>query len=166
MADNHNPTPQDLEALDALMRRALLLGEYHSFMDGVSLVYLHRVVQAARREAVAETAGEAVAYRVRMVSNDPPEWALMHPEKALDFLSRKGWENQPLYASPVPAQDNDKLRIACETARDALKCEGPEHELIYQRDRFALDRIATGPNLQRAIAAALKSTAAQEGGES
>ena len=72
--------------------------------------------------------------------------------------------NEAIAASHVPAQDDDKLRIACETARDALKCEGPEHELIYQRDRFALDRIATGPNLQRAIAAALKSTAAQEGG--
>lgn len=108
-------------------------------------------------------AGEASAYRVRMISNDPAEWVLMHPEKALDFLSRKGWESQPLYPhpSPTPAADADRVRMACEIARDALKCEGPEHELIYQRDRSALDRIATGPNLQRAIAAALKSEGAK-----
>lgn len=114
----------------------------------------------ARAEAQDEgAAGEASAYRVRMISNDPAEWVLMHPEKALDFLSRKGWESQPLYAHPSPtaAADADRVRIACEIARDALKCEGPEHELIYQRDRSALDRIATGLNLQRAIAAVLKS---------
>ncbi len=56
----------------------------------------------ARAEALDEgAAGEASAYRVRMISNDPAEWVLMHPEKALDFLSRKGWESQPLYAHPA-----------------------------------------------------------------
>ncbi|WP_374387189.1 hypothetical protein [Brevundimonas sp.] len=54
-----------------------------------------------------------------------------------------------------PAQGSEAIRRAAEAARDALKCEGPEHELIHQRDYFALDRIATGPNLQRALAAAL-----------
>lgn len=65
--------------------------------------------------------------------------------------------NRRAHPSPTPAADEDRVRMACEIARDDLKCEGPEHELIYQRDRSALDRIATGPNLQRAIAAALKS---------
>lgn len=66
----------------------------------------------ARAEAQDEgAAGEASAYRVRMISNDPAEWVLMHPEKALDFLSRKGWESQPLYAhpSPTPAADADRV---------------------------------------------------------
>ena len=70
---------------------------------------------SARAEAQDEgAAGEASAYRVRMISNDPAEWVLMHPEKALDFLSRKGWESQPLYAhpSPTPAADADRVREA------------------------------------------------------
>lgn len=77
----------------------------------------------AQAEAQDEgVAGEASAYRVRMISNDPVEWVLMHPEKALDFLSRKGWESQPLYAhpSPTPAADADRVRIAVE-ALEATK---------------------------------------------
>lgn len=74
----------------------------------------------ARAEAQDEgAAGEASAYRVRMISNDPAEWVLMHPEKALDFLSRKGWESQPLYAhpSPTPAADEDRVREVVEALR-------------------------------------------------
>lgn len=52
--DHHNrnlaPTVSDLEADDAFIRRVLLEGEYHAFMERTSGAYLHRVIAAARRE--------------------------------------------------------------------------------------------------------------------
>lgn len=139
----------------------------------------------ARAEAQDEgAAGEASAYRVRMISDDPAEWVLMHPEKALDFLSRKGWESQPLYAhpSPTPAADADRVRIAVE-ALEATKnrvrewpigdhetcmCGSPVashsmgdgHSPVSQGDH-AISMIVEAIN---EALAALKSTAAKEGG--
>ena len=47
-------------------------------------------------------AGEASAYRVRPLKDDPEEWRLLHPEQALGFIDRKGWETQPLYTRAAP----------------------------------------------------------------
>lgn len=122
----------------------------------------------ARAEAQDEgAAGEASAYRVRMISNDPAEWVLMHPEKALDFLSRKGWESQPLYAHPfpTPAADADRVRIAVEAlekARDRINVTRGPMGSFYRTESSAEAlyeaKVAVGIGLS-----ALKSTAAKEG---
>lgn len=126
---------------------------------------------SARAEAQDEgAAGEASAYRVRMISNDPAEWVLMHPEKALDFLSRKGWESQPLYAhpSPTPAADADRVRIAVEAlerAADRINVTRGPMGSFYRTESSAEvlyeAKVAVGLAL-----AALKSTAAKEGEKS
>lgn len=127
----------------------------------------------ARAEAQDEgAAGEASAYRVRMISDDPAEWVLMHPEKALDFLSRKGWEIQPLYAhpSPTPAADADRVRIAVEALEPfrlaANNMDGDEPDSLFIYDSPESTMISYG-DLRRAASVhdALKSTAAKEGGE-
>lgn len=115
-----------------------------------------RALLAARAEAQDEgAAGE----RERIARHALGRIYLGHAQTPKETARLALDEMDAAHPSPPPAADEDRVRIACETARDALKCEGPEHELIYQRDRSALDRIATGPNLQRAIAAALKSEA-------
>lgn len=47
---NLSPSESDLAADDAFVRRVLLGGEFHSFMERASGAYLHRVIAAARRE--------------------------------------------------------------------------------------------------------------------
>lgn len=59
-----------------------------------------------------------VAYRIRVQSDDPEEWSLMHPEKALDFLERSGVEAQPLYLAPAPqAVDAETAGLSPYTSR-------------------------------------------------
>ena len=131
--------------------RALLIDAIHGALSELSLT------TPARAEAQDEgAAGEASAYRVRMVSDDPAEWVLMHPEKALDFLSRKGWESQPLYAhpSPTPAADADRVRIAVEAL---------EKIRLQSEDNLGV-RMETITSIADQALAALKSTAAKEGG--
>lgn len=66
----------------------------------------------------------ASAYRVRPERDDPEEWALMHPERAFDYLGRSGWETQPLYTHPAP----DALREAVK----ALELAAIRFDEIYE----------------------------------
>lgn len=65
---------------------------------------IQSAILSALRNRTSEPAREASAYRIRLVKDDPDDWTLMHPEAALDFMERSGWEAQPLYTHPQPAQ--------------------------------------------------------------
>ena len=49
-ANHLNPSSAALAEDEALIRRVLLQGEFHTFMDRTPLTYLHRIIAAARKE--------------------------------------------------------------------------------------------------------------------
>jgi hypothetical protein len=113
---------------------------------------------------VAETAGEAVvgwAYeteqrkgvRERHVILNRPDGEANPPTK---HHGVPVYNVRALYAAPVPAQDDDKLRIAVEEALADVEYVPGDHPIVpVKHDRFV-----------KAIRHALKSTAAQEGEKS
>ena len=186
--------PKALEILERLLDHSGARGSFDAMKHGDAVKDAEELLRSARSpghtdlmvtpesidaymrvnpmEAQDEgAAGEASAYRVRMISDDPAEWVLMHPEKALDFLSRKGWESQPLYShpSPPPAADADRVR-ELETVADladelinrgGLVNRGVDRGLVVVEKADRSD-----PHYRLCLALeALKSTAAKEGGE-
>lgn len=51
-------------------------------------------------------AGEPVAWRVRVKSDDPEEWSLLPAGGGADYLDREGYECQPLYVLASEGGDN------------------------------------------------------------
>ena len=121
------------------------------------------VAGAMASAPAAETAGEAVAW----VSKESLA-GLAKGDAALVWPTRKpGAEEAPLYASPVPAQDDDRVRIAVEAlekARDRINVTRGPMGSFYRTESSAEAlyeaKVAVGIGLS-----ALKSTAAKEGGE-
>jgi hypothetical protein len=116
---------------------------------------------------VAETAGEAVAWQWR--HGDDMEWHTSGVRHAWfdDEALNPRFRLRPLYASPVPAQDDDRVRIAVEAlekARDRINVTRGPMGSFYRTESSAEAlyeaKVAVGIGL-----AALKSTAAKEGGE-
>lgn len=159
----------DCATLEALLSaRPLALGGQHStatdFPPDDVLACMDDTTPA-RAEALDEgAAGEPVAWRFRKLESvclDPPRshWSTVRfsPRKPrLDAHLVRDLE--PLYAhpSPTPAADADRVRIAVEAfnAKINAPLTGPTHG-AWDRGRIA--------GLKEALAA-LKSTAAQEGG--
>ena len=117
---------------------------------------------------VVETAGEAVAWQWR--HGDDMEWHTSGVRHAWfdDEALNPRFRLRPLYASPVPAQDDDRVRIAVEAlekARDRINVTRGPMGSFYRTESSAEAlyeaKVAVGIGLS-----ALKSTAAQEGGES
>lgn len=112
-------------------------------------------VMGARPAPVAETAGEAVAWRYQWTPHRHEQWSgwEVSIEDPRITGPRRYRSVHPLYTAPVPAQDDDKLRIAVEALDAAYRrwvVEAGESNDVLQ---------CVGP-----VIAALKSTAAQEGG--
>jgi hypothetical protein len=65
--------------------------------------------------AVREAEAEPVAWRVRVISDDPEEWSLIGAGGGADYLDRKNVECRPLFARP-PAREAEvqMLREAAE----------------------------------------------------
>ena len=111
-----------------------------------------RLEALIRPAPVAETAGEAVAWLYTENRwKDGPRHRLSMQRQAISDDDKNEFEitEQPLYAAPVPAQDDDRLRIAVEALKDI-------------QDTTA--ELGTNQKATEALAA-LQSTAAQEGGE-
>lgn len=85
---------------------------------------------------VAETAGRAVAW-VPVHPRTGPIWAESGPDaRGKDNLI--SYPFMPLYASPVPAQDDDKLRIAVEALEKIAHGPWPQG-LESAEDQVAFD---------------------------
>ena len=117
----------------------------------------------ARAEAQDEgAAGEPVAWRIRRNKGDAgfgrPQ--VFTTDEATDGdlwqWRRNGYDVQPLYAhpSPTPAADDDRVREGFETAKDAFEA--------ILNPGFTVEAIR---EIAATTLAALKSTAAKEGGE-
>lgn len=87
------------------------------------------------------TAGEASAYMVRRASDDPEEWTLMHPENAVGYIDRKGWETEPLYRR-LAAQPSAGAQGEAVAWRWRNKSDGVWN---YQEDRQRIPNVEQQP---------------------
>lgn len=111
---------------------------------------------------VAETAGEAVRWLIEEhLKTGSIRWQVVEHEvqanEIANALRANGWVTvTPLYAAPVPAQDDDKLRILADRVTAEVK---------RGADGSHVQALGALSNIEGLVLAALKSTAAQEGGE-
>lgn len=167
------PSGETQEAVSALMRKPLaavtsLDGTVKMPMVCLSVEERDAILALIRPAPVAETAGEAVAMEI--VSYDIyPGACWISPSRADEYRKEYGCVLRPLYASPVPAQDDDKLRIAVE-ALEKAEAEFEAIRLVLinhlnEPERAAFWKAVYGRGSAQDALATLKSTAAQEGRE-
>lgn len=143
--------------------------------DGPTLCFCCKPDTAAEAGGVE---AQPVAYRVRLAGDDPEEWQPLTVARALDFIDRKDYDCQPLYAAPAPVDalvkvagflawmwkagrpvaDADEAWASLEAALAAYRAQ-PGKE-VMPNDESSIDaRSATSPGVTagavEAVAAAL-----------
>lgn len=73
----------------------------------------------------AQRVGEPVAWRVRVASDDPEEWTLLPAGGGADYVGRKGYEVQPLYAAPPPPAAEEVKAAKLDSAGSPYVGPGP-----------------------------------------